>query len=120
MDPALEERLYGSWEWLSAEGGLAGGVRTPESEGFTRRLVFTRPNRVELFRDGVPEAETTFELVPAPELGDEFVPPRVRYAEPIFGFDEQEVGFDLEGRLILTDPCCDGFVYTWARIAPEG
>ena len=120
VEPTVEARLFGTWEWVEAEGGIAGSVITPETEGFTRRLLITRPNRIELFRNGVSERVASFELLPAQDLVDEFVSPRLRYSDPIFGFEEQEVGFDLEGRLILIDPCCDGFAYTWTRVDGDG
>ncbi len=120
VEPTVEARLFGTWQWVEAEGGIAGSVITPETEGFTMRLVITRPNHIELFRDGVSERVASFELLPAQDLVDEFVSPRLRYSDPIFGFEEQEVGFDLEGRLVLTDPCCDGFAYTWTRVNGDG
>ena len=120
VEPTVEARLFGSWQWVEAEGGIAGSVITPETEGFTLRLVITRPNRIELFRDGVSERVASFELLPAQDLVDEFASPRLRYSDPIFGFEEQEVGFDLEGRLVLIDPCCDGFAYTWTRVDGDG
>ncbi|MEE8447856.1 MAG: hypothetical protein V3S52_09410 [Gemmatimonadota bacterium] len=120
VEPTVEARLFGTWEWVEAEGGIAGSVITPETEGFTMRLVITRPNHIELFRDGVSERVASFELLPAQDLVDEFVSPRLRYSDPIFGFEEQEVGFDVEGRLVLTDPCCDGFAYTWTRVNGDG
>jgi hypothetical protein len=36
------------------------------------RLVITRPNRIELFRDGVSERVASFELLPAQDLVDGF------------------------------------------------
>lgn len=120
VEPTVEARLFGTWQWVEAEGGIAGSVITPETEGFTMRLVITRPNHIELFRDGVSERVASFELLPAQDLVDEFVSPRLRYSDPIFGFEEQEVGFDLEGRLVLTDSCCDGFAYTWTRVDGDG
>ncbi len=116
IEPTVEARLFGQWEWVEAVGGIAGSVITPDTEGFTMRLVITRPNRIELFRDGVSERVASFELLPAQDLVDEFVSHRLRYSDPIFGFEEQAVGFDLEGGLVLIDPCCDGFVYTWTRV----
>lgn len=112
-EPTLEDRLFGAWEWVRAEGGIAGTTITPESEGFTMVLRITRPNRIELSRDGVTEVDTRFELIPAQDLGDISVPPRLRYDEPLLGREEQEVGFGLDGELVLIDPCCDGFVWFW-------
>jgi hypothetical protein len=81
----IPDSLFGAWEWVRAEGGIAGMTITPESEGF--------------------------ELLPA--SGTDFpLPPRLRYDEPILGQEEQELGLS-DGDLVLTDPCCDGFSYFW-------
>ncbi|MEN8144437.1 MAG: hypothetical protein ABFS14_05740 [Gemmatimonadota bacterium] len=114
--PDLESRILGSWEWVSATGGIAGVVITPESEGFTRQLVLSAPGTAQLLRDGVLEITSDYEFVPAQDLVDEFVGPKLVYEETLFGFAEQGVGFDLQDRLVLIDPCCDGFVYLWERI----
>jgi hypothetical protein len=102
------DSLFGVWEWVRAEGGIAGVTLTPETEGFTRQLRITRPDRIQLDRDGVAEVVTRFELIPS--SGTDF--PRLRYDEPILGQEEHELRLS-EGELILTDPCCDGFAYTW-------
>ena len=60
----LLQALFGTWSWIQATGGIAGTTRTPDSEGYTRTLTFTRPNQVEMLRDGAPEVTTTFEFVP--------------------------------------------------------
>jgi hypothetical protein len=107
----IPEGLFGAWEWVRAEGGIAGVTITPESEGFTMTLRITRPDRIEWFRDGELEVATRFELLPA--SGTDFpFPPRLRYEEPILGREEQELGLDGD-ELVLTDPCCDGFAYFW-------
>ena len=41
----LFQALFGTWSWIQATGGIAGTTRTPDSEGYTRTLTFTRPNR---------------------------------------------------------------------------
>ena len=102
------DSLFGVWEWVRAEGGIAGVTLTPETEGFTLQLRITRPDRIQLDRDGVAEVVTRFELISS--SGTDF--PRLRYDEPILGQEEQELRLS-EGELILTDPCCDGFAYTW-------
>jgi hypothetical protein len=112
-DPEFVELLYGAWSWVSSEGGIAGVRRTPESEGYTQTLVLSSPNRAELFRAGASVASTTFEFVPALDLVDEYLEARIRYADPIFGWDEQIVRFDAVENLVLVDPCCDGFVHTF-------
>lgn len=100
--------LFGVWEWVRAEGGIAGVTLTPETEGFTRQLRIARPDRIQLDRDGVAEVVTRFELIPS--SGTDF--PRLRYDEPILGQGEHKLRLS-EGELILTDPFVDGFAYTW-------
>ena len=107
----IPDSLFGAWEWVRAEGGIAGVTITPESEGFTMTLRITRPDRIEWSRNGELEVATRFELLPA--SGTDFpFPPRLRYDEPILGQEEQELRLS-EDELVLTDPCCDGFSYTW-------
>ena len=111
VEPA-PDGLFGVWEWVRAEGGIAGVTLTPETEGHTLQLRITRPDRIQLDRDGVPEVVTRFELIPS--SGTDFpFPPRLRYEEPILGQEEQELLLSETGELILVDPCCDGFAYTW-------
>ena len=107
----LFQALFGTWSWIQATGGIAGTTRTPDSEGYTRTLTFTRPNQVEMLRDGVPEVTTTFEFVPLIDSGSA----QLLYAQPLTGFDAQGVEISEAGDLVLSDPCCDGFVYEWRR-----
>jgi hypothetical protein len=109
------DRFFGVWEWVRAEGGIGGGaILTPETEGYTLQLRITRPDRIQLDRDGVAEVVTSFELIPSegPFLQ------RLHYDEPILGQEEHELRLS-EGELILTDPCCDGFTYTWLSTGAE-
>ena len=62
VEPA-PDGLVGVWEWVRAEGGIAGVTLTPETEGFTRQLRITRPDRIQLERNGVVEVVTRFELI---------------------------------------------------------
>ncbi|MEN8145556.1 MAG: hypothetical protein ABFS14_11460 [Gemmatimonadota bacterium] len=102
------DSLFGVWEWVRAEGGVAGVTLTPETEGFSLQLRITRPDSIQLDRDGVAEVVTRFELISS--SGSVF--PRLRYDEPILDQEEHELRLS-EGGLVLTDPCCDGFAYTW-------
>ncbi len=72
VEPTVEARLFGTWEWVEAEGGIAGSVITPETEGFAMRLLIPRPNHIELFKDGVSDRVASFELLPAQDLVDGF------------------------------------------------
>ena len=98
--------LFGVWEWARSVGGFAGVTLTPGSEGYTLQLRITRPDRIQLDRDGAEEVVTTFELIRSGGTD------RLRYGEPILGQSEHELRLQ-DGELVLIDPCCDGFTHTW-------
>lgn len=112
------EDLPGSWEWVRSEGGIAGGTRTPASEGFTMRLEFDADGTVELFRDGQRVGATTWSVAIGDESSSHGAVPVVRYADALLGFPEQAVRFTTRDTLVLVDACCDGFAYTFVRIDP--
>ena len=58
------DSLFGVWEWVRTEGGIAGVTLTPVTEGFTLQLRITRPDHIQLDRDGVAQVVTRFELIP--------------------------------------------------------
>jgi hypothetical protein len=68
-EPIVNDRIFGVWEWVRAEGGIAGDTITPETEGFTMVLRITRPDRIELSRDGVTQVDTRFDFIPAQWVG---------------------------------------------------
>ncbi len=111
----LLQSLFGTWSWIRATGGIAGTTRKPQSDGYTQTLTFTPTNQVEMARDGVPEVTTTFEFVPLMAAGSAVRSAQLLYAQPLTGFDEQWVEITEAGDLVLSDPCCDGFVYEWRR-----
>ncbi len=82
-DEQLPGALFGTWSWIRATGGIAGQVRTPETEGFTRTLVITAPNEIEVMRDGQTEVSTTFEFVPETEVGSAVRSAQLLYAQPL-------------------------------------
>ena len=43
----------------------------------------------------------------------------IRYADPFWGFESQSAGFGVEGHLLPTDPCCDGFTYDFASAVQD-
>ena len=114
-DDELLQGLFGTWWWIRSTGGISGATRTPDSEGHALTLTFTSPDQIEMFRDGVLEGGTTFEFVPATDDGSVIGSAQLLYAQALTGFDEQGVEITETGHLVLTDPCCDGFVFEWSR-----
>jgi hypothetical protein len=108
--PAIEGDLAGTWTWVEASGGIAGVTNTPESTGTTMSLLIRPSGTVRLRRSGMPDRTVAVELQ---ALGDSAY--EIRYAEPLFDFDTQVATLPEEDELVLTDPCCDGFVWRFQR-----
>ena len=109
-DP-ISQQLEGDWDWVESSGGIAGMTHTPASTGETMRLSFSATGIVELVRDGVLAAATTY----VTELAADGGSPVVRYGQSLHGFEVQTVAFDGDDVLVLIDPCCDGFTFRFSR-----
>ena len=117
LAPLDPDGVVGTWTWLRSTGGIAGTTRTPETEGFTGVLRFDADGTVEWRVDGERVWQTTWSLGRAregsPLAGEEVV----FYGEPVVGWPYQAVHVEGAG-LILTDPCCDGFVHEYEARGP--
>ena len=108
--------LVGTWDWVEATGGIASMTITPTSTGETLELTFTSMAELEVVRNDSLEQVVDFSV--GPVLGGQF-PDRsleITYHEQVFGFDTQVATFPNDSTLVLTDPCCDGFAYTFVRV----
>ena len=105
-----QELLEGHWTWVESSGGIAGENRTPTSTGETMSLRFLGADSVELTRNGALHSATTYEL----RSFDEGATTVIEYAQAIFGFGSQGLSVD-QDVLILSDGCCDGYVYKFKR-----
>jgi len=74
-------------------------------------LRFTVGDEAELFRNG--SLVLTVGFVASPGSGEGAL--QIRYNEPLMGFESQTASFPSGQDLVLTDPCCDGFVSRWVR-----
>ena len=112
--PVIEEQLFGTWDWVRTETGVAGNVQTPDSVNFILRLVITT-TRLEVLRDGDVEESARFQFVPGKDLDDTFVPPRLVYEKVILGVTEHGVGFD-GNQLVLFSTCCNPQTHVWTPV----
>ena len=104
-----QELLDGDWTWVESSGGIAGWTLTPESTGETMSLRFHGGRSVEVFRNDAVEGTTTYRLVSSDDGTT-----NIEYAQGIFGFATQGLSVT-QDVLILSDGCCDGFVYRFER-----
>lgn len=110
-----DDEIVGEWTWMRSTGGIAGTTRTPETEGFTGVLRFGVDGTVEWRVDGELRWSTTWVLGRAGEGSPLAGKEVVRYGAPVVGWDEQAVRIE-DGKLVLTDPCCDGFVHEYEAV----
>ena len=108
--PTTQELLEGDWTWVESSGGIAGETRTPTSTGETMSLRFLGAGSVELTRNRALEGATTYQL----QSSDGGATTTIEYAQGIFGFASQGLSVT-QDELILSDGCCDGFVYRFER-----
>ncbi len=109
-----QEPLVGDWQWVQSSGGIAGLTLTPQSEGYEVLLRFTAAGQAEWWKDGVLTDQTGYETE-ATKTSSGADGWMVRYERPLWGFGQQEVSFPTSTTLILTDPCCDGFMFEFRR-----
>jgi len=107
--------LDGTWHWVRSTGGIAGGVRTPDTEGHGYELEFDGDSVV-LRRPGVLEivAWTGYTLGVGEEGSALAGQDVIRYEVSPFGFDEQAI-HRAGDQLTLMDPCCDGFTWEFVK-----
>ena len=84
---------------------------TPASTGESMTLRFSGSGEARLFQNGGLVKTVGFDTSPGPDEGAL----EIRYDEPLMGFEVQTATFPSAGDLVLTDPCCDGFVYRYVR-----
>jgi hypothetical protein len=115
----VERRILGTWSWVDAFGGIAGTHITPASTGVQREIRFLDGGYAELWENGQLVRTATYEFgVGDPEesfAGREIVRWNVTL---LGGWEEQAVAFPQPATLILTDPCCDGYEWTFVRASP--
>lgn len=55
--------LIGKWKWIQTTGGFAGVNITPETEGFTRTLVFSEDGHYKFIKNDSVTEEGTYEII---------------------------------------------------------
>jgi hypothetical protein len=105
-----EYLLSGDWMLVNVTGGIHGQGYTPPFN-----LLSFSGNSYELSLEGEVISSGTYTYDPAAEHGLVFQP--VSSPSPAVGFEDhnKNVLFEGEDVLILSDPCCDLFVYRFER-----
>ena len=111
---APPQPFEGTWVWVRSEGGIAGEVRLPDTEGISVRLEYEN-SRVRAFVDGSLIDETEYDAVsvqtngPLPVYEVRYTPPL--QALPFDQFDEHAVRRIAPSIVRFEDPCCDRWIH---------
>lgn len=118
----LEDELAGSWRWVGSQGGIAGRVLTPASEGYTVRFELDDDGVARAFRNDSLVATVRFTLMERlslvtpgsdPEYEIRFEPPLAAF---LFGTLEQATVRRSDGSGIsLVEPCCDRYQHDFEK-----
>jgi hypothetical protein len=108
-------QILGVWEWEKSEGGIAGELRTPDTEGFTLQLEFLESGVVREYVDGSLLRSSTFSFncQETDRWGWAWALRTVTQG----GFELRRVTFREDPatvRLILEDSWDDGFISVYA------
>ncbi len=120
--PATElENLFGSWDWVQTSGGIAGGTITPATEGYTKKVEFSRNGIYNEFQDGILLGKRKFTISETKSIytgEDVYI---INYEKaPFFKQDNlylfsHTVTFYGLDTIILDDEMDDGFIFTYVK-----
>jgi hypothetical protein len=108
----------GAWVWVRSEGGIAGQVRTPQTEGISVLLDFDG-RQVRAFRSGELVDAASYTAIELPTAGP--IPVyELRYSPPIEvlpfdAMDTHTVRRSGQAGAQFADPCCDRWVHTFTE-----
>lgn len=113
--------LAGTYFWTESEGGIAGRELTPESEGYTVRVVLDGSGEASAFRNDSLVATVRYDVTPRLSLVEPGADPEyeIVFDPPLpgllFASIENGVLRLRDSSLTIEEPCCDRYAHTFAR-----
>jgi hypothetical protein len=107
--------LVGSWTWLSSTGGIGGITRTPETAGYTERIVFRADGRFEEYRNDTLRAVAGYSVARESTMFHPGTGEVIHYTDGRIAQELTRAGSD---SLLLADRCIDCFFHVYRRIHP--
>jgi len=109
----LPTGLVGTWSWVEATGGITGQTTTPESTGSEMALILSSSGTARLLRSGVSPRVVSYRVVEMDGAGGPVW--EIRFEPSLLAFETQTATLPRHDELVLTDPCCDGFMWRFER-----
>jgi hypothetical protein len=114
VEPTISQ-LYGSWQWISSQGGFGGELRTPQSTSETRKAIFRADGIVQFFKNNilVNQLRFTVNRESNPNGNEYYV---IRYLDTSYYVPDQTISFDGLDTLYLADTCMDCYRNVYSRL----
>lgn len=110
IKPLSEPDICGEWEWIQTTGGVAGVKKTPATENYSVRLIFSKNGEFKYLKNGSMVKEGTYKILKKKTIfGDRYV---VGYSDK--GYLEESVTLEKD-RLCLRQNVVDGFASYYIR-----
>lgn len=110
-----EPDICGEWEWIQTTGGIAGVKKTPGTEGYSLRLIFTKNGDFKYLKNGSIENEGTYKMLKKKTIfGERYV---VCYSDNQHLEESITISKD---RLYLQQNVVDGFASSYFRVKQNG
>ena len=109
----IPRELYGSWNWIKSQGGIAGITITPATAGYTRKVVYHYNLLYESYKNDSLELVSPFsvyDLAESPFGSHLFI-----HYEALPAYRDQYIYQLTRDTLVLGDNCIDCFVHTYVR-----
>lgn len=111
----MATRLFGSWRWVSSQGGWGGQLQTPESTGQTRTAIFRSDGLARFLRNDSLVTQVRYSLESLYDReGNQYL--IIRYLVPEYVLAPQQVAFGEKDTLYLRDTCMDCYYHVYTRI----
>jgi hypothetical protein len=101
-EPLSNNSIIGEWQWIKSVGSIAGGIYTPQSEGYTQTLVFKENGHVLHYRDSILITNSAYSY-----SGDTLYIDTNGFAQFISIKDD---------KMVISDACADCFVSDYQRV----
>ncbi len=112
--PKIDHQIIGSWQWLESFGGFAGQHLTPESQGYTRTIVFDPDHDYREYRGEEEYVVSEFDIANKPAWGDDSSIEDILIIED--QIIEQIINIENNDSLHLAEICMDCFEHYYLRV----
>lgn len=117
----LDDVLEGTWHWSGSQGGIAGRLLTPSSEGYSVRIELDGDGDVRAFRNDSLVAVGRFTVMERLSLVTPGAEPEyeIRFDPPLAAFpfallEEATIRRLDDATISLAEPCCDRYEHRFS------